>query len=156
MSVFFYQGDYQFVSSCPIQVSSVPPMTRPSVLTFVEMPYTPSLLLEVQLPISVVADSAFSEACEIGFNSYFEDMYQCSSSGECTFVERLYTWADVEREVREQVVTTHEKYGERLPWCAGSALGWLSALALTDRPLALQGAALVSALIACKQGGIAC
>lgn len=155
MSVFYAQGDNQFVSCHSVQAAGVLPVSRPSVLAFVDMPYAPSLLLEVALPISVVADDGFSEACRIGFNDYFGGMYQRSSSGECLFVERLYTWADVEREVREQVITFPEKYGEPLSWSAGSALGWLSALALTDRSLALQGAVLVGALVAHKQGGAA-
>jgi hypothetical protein len=156
MSVFSTQSDSQFVAYGAAQVLSVSPTMRPSVLTFVEIPYTPSLLLGVQLPIAVVADHAFSEACEIGFNNYFEEMYQCSLSGECSFVERFYTWVDVEREMREQVITFHEKYGERLSWCAGFALGWLSALALVDRPLALQGVTFMSALVARLQGGATC
>lgn len=125
----------------------------PSVLEYVALPYSPSLLLEVHFPLALVADHGFSEACEVGFNDYFGEMCQESTLDELVCVERVYTWADVEQRVVSDMVTASEKLGERLPWCAGYALGWLSALALTQRSLALRGVGFLYALVTQVQKG---
>ena len=98
---------------------------------FVDLPYAPGLLLDAHFPIAVVADEVFSQACRIGFDAYFEDLYEGSSSDEMHFVDRFYTTAQVKNEVGTEMLSPQAQQ-EQLPWRVGFVLGWLSALALAQ------------------------
>jgi hypothetical protein len=112
-----------------------------------EISYSPALLLDARFRPVLVVDSAFSEACEAGFNTYFEEMYHGSTPEDLVFVDRFYSCDEVEREVIESTVVAHQRDGERLPWCAGFVLGWLSALALVQRREACEGLKLLTFLV---------
>ena len=133
-------------------VSSVPMVTHVFPLTAAdcaEMPYASALLLDSKFDASITDDPEFRGACETGFDAYFEEMYAWNEVGDdLVFVEKQYAW----REVRTFVVRNamaHDGRGELLPcgWRAGFVLGWLSALALTDRSVALRALSVVERLL---------
>lgn len=125
-------------------VALVPaPVVKPS--DFLTLSYAPALLLDVRFPIVVIADAVFSDACEVGFDAYFDEMMSGSTFEDSYLEDHFYTWDEVERVLCENMSSA---YGDSLPWRAGFCLGWLSALALTDRPLALRGAELLCLLVA--------
>lgn len=109
----------------------------------VDLPYSPALLLDVHCPVVVVADEDFSTACQVGFDMYFEDMFHGKLLESLQFEDHFYTWEEVERMVRDLLSAAS---GERLTWRVGMSLGWLSALALTDRLLAGRGLELLCSL----------
>ncbi len=132
-------------------VSTVPMRTQVSPLTvadFVEMPYSPVLLLDSKFDVLITDDSEFREACEDGFKAYFEGMYEMDDEDDDVFVERCYTWAEVIESVVDNALSEGEP-GRLLPCVerAGFALGWLSALALTDRPMARRALTVLEALL---------
>ena len=133
-------------------VSTVQVMTRVSPLTaadFVDMSYSPALLLDSKFDVSITDDSEFREACEDGFKAYFEGMYEMDEEDDDVFVERCYTWAEVIESVVDNALSEGEP-GRLLPCVerAGFALGWLSALALTDRSMARRALTVLEALLA--------
>ncbi|SRR6266567_1303511 len=134
-------------------VSTLPIITQVSPLTVadcVEMPYSPVLLLDSKFDVSITDDPAFREACEDGFGGYFEGMYEMDEEQEeSLFVARCYSWAEVVEWVVDNALS-EEKPGRLLPCVerAGYALGWLSALALTDRSTARRALTVLEALLA--------
>jgi hypothetical protein len=130
-----------------IEVRSMAPVPV-TVAAFVDMPYSPAVLLESRFDVSMTGDGEFRAGCELGYGTYFEGMFEWNES--CTdivFVEKCYSW----REVVEFVVATgcHRDEPEPTPrsWSAGFGLGWLSALALTNRHEAVMGLTVLTALL---------
>ncbi len=132
-------------------VSTVSMITKVSSLTaadFVDLPYSPALLLDSKFDVSITDDAEFREACEDGFKAYFEGMYEMDDEGDGVFVACCYTWAEVVEQVADSVLS--EGCPGRLLPCAeraGFALGWLSALALTDPSMAMRALSVLEALL---------
>jgi hypothetical protein len=110
---------------------------------FQDMPYSSALLLPVCFDASITSHADYAPAVCDGFDEYFEDMWNVSGT-DLVFVDRFYSWDEVRREIVEGVVPRNDLreqfYGlPSLAWRVGFAVGWLSALALTDRALALRG-----------------
>src|SRR6266567_9192245 len=132
-------------------VSTLPIITKVSPLTvadYVEMPYSPALLLDSKFDASITDDPEFREACKDGFTFYFEEMYEWDEEDDEVFVERCYTWVEVIESVVDNALSEGEP-GRLLPCVerAGFALGWLSALALTDRSMARRALTVLEALL---------
>jgi hypothetical protein len=119
---------------------------------FVDLPYSPVLLLDAHFGADLTDHKDFVTACGEGFEFYFENMYHYGSEDlPEVFEDYFYTWPEVEDVVIENVMLSSP--GEQvyvrmfgpisLAWRAGFVLGWLSALALVDRVLALCGLALL-------------
>jgi hypothetical protein len=92
-----------------------------------EVSYSPVLLLDARLGASITDDPDFCDCCQLGFEVYFD------------FLPSDGIVADV---MMGFVVNNLVDSGDGvmpLPSAAGLVLGWLSALALTDRSLASQG-----------------
>lgn len=125
-------------------LKSLPGLTQITPLTaaaFVDLPYSPALLLDSSFSAAITDDAEFPVACSSGYEAYFEEMYQ--ENEECTgsvFVAQSYTRPDVIAFVMENA-RSHEApfLPPSLAWDAGFVLGWLSAHALVDRPAALMG-----------------
>lgn len=101
---------------------------------FVDLPYTPTLLLESGFPDSFTDAPEFQRACECGFDGYFEDMFEWNEERtELVFVERFCTLSEMqiilERGVKDFTLP-HPDITMSLVWHAGFWLGWLSAFAL--------------------------
>jgi hypothetical protein len=156
----FVGASYTFLAPYPttdmLPVMSVAPSkVAPVPADFLDIQYSPALLLDGRFHISIVADAAFSEFCEIGFNAYFHEMasYELASN-RVVFTNRFYCWDDVKSEVVREVIIDGDKYGERLPVRVSFTLGWLSALALTDLVLAQAGLELLVKLVASLRGAV--
>jgi hypothetical protein len=119
---------------------------------FQDVSYSPRFLLPVQFDASMTTDSEYQEGCESGFYCYFEDMFQQNEAGrETVFLDRFYSRADVMSLVVEGLSSSFSPSrwdAAPLSYSVGFVLGWLSALALTDRPLALGGLELLTVLVA--------
>ena len=111
----------------------------------VEIAYSPSLLLPFPFHVSLSPYADYVAGCETGFDAYFECMYQRDpqNQGLLVFVNRFYSWGEVSQKMISWVTDEEAP----LEWSAGFSLGFLSALALTDRPLALAGLNLLSQLV---------
>jgi hypothetical protein len=118
---------------------------------FQHISFSPALLLPVAFDVLVTTEPGYADGCAGGFACYFEDMREWNDVGDdFVFVDRVYTWAEVERIVCDDLLETCVPPGVTpapLPFNVGYTLGWLSALALTDRALALRGLSLLSALV---------
>ena len=133
-------------------VSTVPVRTQVSPLTvadFAELPYSPALLLDAKFDVSITDDPEFRIACRWGFDAYFELMHRLDkASGKSVFVAEVYSWDEVVRFLLNNVMDERGVADDRYRgWRAGFLLGWLSALALTDRVLAVNGLAIVERLV---------
>ncbi len=124
-----------------------------TVAAFVDVPYSPALLLESSFDVSVIHDLDFRSGCEWGYNAYFENMCEWDGAHEeLIVVPQHYTWPKIVAFVVETagaVGCFRDKRGDGFPfaWHAGFGLGWLSALALTNRHEAMMGLAMLTALI---------
>ncbi len=133
-------------------VSTVPMRTQIFPLTvadFIDVPYSPALLLDSKFDVSITDDPEFHEACRDGFTFYFGEMYEWDEEDDDVFVERCYTWVEVIESVVDNALSEGEP-GRLLPCVerAGFALGWLSALALTDRSMARRALTVLEVLLA--------
>ena len=125
------------------------PSSLPMVALMREVPYSPALLLESSFDASITDSDEFRKACQWGYDAYFEDMYITGESETAlVFVAKCYTWAEIVEFV------TQNALGENAPgyfisrdWRAGFGLGWLSALALTNRQEAMMGLTMLTVLI---------
>ena len=129
---------------------------------FVDLPYSPALLLDARFGAELTDHQDFAAACRDGFTFYFEEMYH--DGGEempDIFEDYFYSWDEVRGRVMMEMVDRSARaqafeqlYGPvSLASLAGFMLGWLSALALSDRALALRGLALLEEGIqACSRG----
>lgn len=120
---------------------------------FKDLPYSPTLLLSVPFDAALTADAEYQESCEWGFNSYFAEMSHWTSDlSRCTFIDRHYSSAHVRQYLLREVGYDPVCNPGRLASRAGWGLGWLSALALTDQPLALCGLELLQELVLHDEG----
>ena len=122
---------------------------------FVDLPYSPALLLDARFGAELTDHQDFAAACGEGFDGYFSEMYHWNEDRSGTvFVDHFFTWDEVREMVVQEVAAYcaaycnesvfEQLYGPvSLAWRAGFVLGWLSALALSDRALALRGLALL-------------
>ena len=133
--------------SMPVK-SSVAPLT---LADYADMPYSPAFLLDSKFDASLTDNPAFRRACEFGFVTYFDEMYEANEQGDDVFVERCYGWTEVVKIVVDEVLF-NERSGSVLSRAerAGVLLGWLSALALTDRALALRALTVAETLLSGK------
>jgi len=120
-----------------------------TVAAFAEMPYSPALLLESSFDASVTDSDEFHLGCKWGFDAYFDTMYDWGESkAELVFVEKRYTWAEIVEFVIQTVLGKEPPgYVTLRDWRAGFGLGWLSALALTNRHEARLGLAMLTTLL---------
>lgn len=145
MSVFSGQTITHGSSVGSFVASSVQPVT-PADCSQIE--YTPTLLLPLSLPASFLAESDYSSSCQWGFNTYFEEMLEPNEEGtDFVVVNHFYTRAEVASWVVECFFPTRLPGPVALVDCVGVIHGWLSALALVDRELALCGGDLLVALV---------
>ncbi len=117
---------------------------------FDAMPYTPFLLLPADLDASIAEQKDYVEGRQGGFESYFCEMHQWNADmSGYVFVSRYYTPAQVKRRVRIELLDSQYNgwEPELFPWRVGFMHGWLSALALTDRELAMYGVQVLIALV---------
>jgi len=118
---------------------------------FVDVEYTPALLLCTSFTWPFVGDMNHHIACKDGFVLYFENMYHWSADGsEMLFIDHFYTLDEVVQWLTENVCK--HKYCPldgyiSLSWRVGIACGWLSALALVDAGLAAQGVQILARLV---------
>lgn len=124
---------------------AVVPAVKPS--DFLAVPYSSASLLEMALPIAVVVHSSFGQACEEGYYGYFRGMMRGSGLFDACFENHFYTWDEVAAFLADELVSMPL---DTVAWRAGFLLGWLSALALTDRALALRGVEVLRMLMACE------
>jgi hypothetical protein len=103
------------------------------------------LLLPVQFDARLTFDPEYQEACQVGFDDGFGRL---SEEDE----RELFTWDMVRNEVLTSLLDVQRVLPPGFPtlslaWASGFLLGWLSALALIDRPLALRGLELLTVLL---------
>ena len=128
-------------------VNTAQMMTKVAPLTladYAEMPYTPAVLLDSKIDASITDDPEFRQGCEDGFGFYF-GYRECDESGSW-FVQgrESYSWEVVVAFLTNNLLD--EEDGCR-PWRVGHLLGWLSAFALFDRPMAGRALTVLEALL---------
>jgi hypothetical protein len=107
--------------------------------------YSSALLLPAQFDPCITADPEYQRALEAGFMDFLELFCELLDDEDEDESEQLpLTWDDVKHEIIENVFDTRKVFAPDfsmtvLAWDSGFMLGWLSALALIDRPLALRG-----------------
>ena len=110
-----------------------------SAAAFVDLPYSPELLLDSGFNAAITSSSEFESACQWGYDTYFDDRYEWDDEGTgMVFVAESYPFAEVIGFVFRNIFP--EKYPHEtapLACRAGVILGWLSAHALVDRPVSL-------------------
>lgn len=119
-----------------------------TITQWAEVPYTPAFLLNSRFDASITDDDEFRKACRFGFDGYFDYMFGYDASRVYRCIEQVYQWSDVVSFLIEDVMSQEEPSAFlTLGWRAGFGLGWLSALAFTDRTLALMGLEVLTVLI---------
>lgn len=137
------------VTVTPLEMVPGAPVLVAKPSQFVEVAYTPALLLSVQLDAALTEHADFAQACEDGFDAYFEDLYVNASDGELVCVERVYTLTKIYAEVCADVLSfLDRRFGTEITLASsvGFALGWLSALALAQPVEAHAGLVLLEVL----------
>ena len=112
---------------------------------FQDISYSPKLLLPVQFDTRLTLDPEYQKACQVGFDDGFGRL---SEEDE----RELFNWDVVRNEVLRSLLDVQRVLPPGFPtcslaWASGFLLGWLSALALVDRPLALRGLELLTVLL---------
>ena len=119
------------------------PVLKPS--DFADISYSPALLLVTPLVAPFMHDKSYRCGCNVGFVSYFEGMVDFTEDSTATvFVDRYYTEDEVAHEIVSAIC---ECFESSLAWRVGFVIGWLSALALTNRVLASKGLMVLSSMI---------
>ncbi len=136
-------------------VLSMPPLTSVARLRtpadFQDLPYAPAFILEYHGDALLMATADYEQGCKDGFHGYFDEMFVWNESGtDLVFRNQFYTSAEVIALVVNCIVT--DRYQESrivIPFAfsVGYALGWLSALSLTNYPVALYGLELLTVLV---------
>ena len=116
-----------------------------------QLPYTSALLLPLQLDRTITSHPDYQEACQWGYDFYFEEMYQENDQGEEVFVEHFYTPRDVMELIAKETEDT-KPWAAAFPIRVGVVLGILSALALTNLPLAHVGMQVLMHFVMLEQG----
>ncbi len=135
-------------------VVSLAPVAAPfTPADFQHIPYTSALLLPSPFAVSIISDVEYHPACEWGFGAYFNGMYQYDDANGSVFLDHFYT----RDEVCEELFCLLRSWGQTpLAWSVGFYLGWLSALALTDRQGACDGLSMLVTLLNQLQGNALC
>lgn len=112
---------------------------------FQDISYSPAFLLPAQFDTRLTLDPEYQKACQVGFDDGIERL---SEEDE----RELFTWDMVRNEVLTSLLDVQRVLPPGFPtlslaWASGFLLGWLSALALIDRPLALRGLELLTVLL---------
>jgi hypothetical protein len=112
---------------------------------FQHISYSLMFLLPVEFDTSLTDDPEYQEACQVGFDDGFGRL---SEEDE----RELFTWDMVRNEVLRSLLDVQKVLPPGFPtlslaWASGFLLGWLSALALFDRSLALRGLELLTVLL---------
>jgi hypothetical protein len=135
-----------------VSTLSMPIITQAAPLTVADfngLPYSPALLLDSKFDAAITDAVAFHEACQGGFEAYFDAMYDWDvEQGRAVFVAERYTWEEVIERVVDNALSEDE-FHCLLP-CAervGFTLGWLSALAFTEPAMAGQALVVLEALL---------
>jgi hypothetical protein len=107
--------------------------------------YSPVFLLPVEFDTGLTHHPEYQEACHVGFDDAFGRL---SEEDE----RELFTWDLVRNEVLTSLLDVQKVLPPGFPtlslaWASGFLLGWLSALALVDRSLALRGLELLTVLL---------
>jgi|SRR5579883_2667823 hypothetical protein len=124
---------------------AMPPLT---LAQWAEVPYSPALLLDSRFDVSITDDKEFRKACQCGFDGYFDVLSGSDASGVFTVVEHDYSWSEVVTFLVEDVMAVGEAVSMMSrAWRAGFGLGWLSALALTNRQMARLALEVLTVLI---------
>jgi len=130
----------------------------PSVLTpeeIVDLDFSPDLLIASSFDLSITSHEIFHQACEYGYVDHIDQMCDWNESGtDYTCVYQSYTSLEVYQYVCSNFLapTPGLSGAAVLSWRVGFVLGWLSALALTDLPLANNGLEVLTALVHCPHG----
>jgi hypothetical protein len=130
-----------------LQTRSLPPTD------FQDISYSPAFLLPVQFDTRLTLDPEYQKACHVGFDDGIERL---SEEDE----RELFTWDMVRNEVLTSLLDVQRVLPPGFPtcslaWASGFLLGWLSALALVDRLLALRGLELLTVLLIYTEGVVA-
>ena|SRR5437588_5830335 len=130
-------------------VLTLAPVPRSSSPTdFKDLPYSPTLLLSAHFDAALTVDPEYHQGCECGFDSYFTEMHHwLAGLRGYTFVDCFHTLVSVRDYLLNEIVYDPVRNPDLLAWRAGWGLGWLSALALTDRSLALMGLELLRKIV---------
>ena len=135
------------VNTLPV-VTLAPGTRSSSPADFQDLPYSPTLLLAAHFDASLTDDLEYLEGCEWGFHYYFAEMHHWTPDlSTYTFVDRHSTLDEVRDYLLREIVYDPVRNPTLLACRAGWGLGWLSALALTDRSLALMGLELLQELV---------
>jgi hypothetical protein len=113
-------------------------------LDFIDMPYSPALLLEGRFDASITDHVDFAVACREGFECCLEEIDD--------FCGLFASWDGMEREIVRTMTRCYDKTEQywgvcSLPDRAGFMLGVLSAYAYVDRLLVLCGLGLLTKLV---------
>lgn len=119
---------------------------------FVELPYSPALLLDARFSVVLTDTPDFQAACAEGFEMYFFEVWEFKGVGEDgqdIFEMRSYEWAHLIQYLMAAAAPWDMWGVPAMPvvWSAGFMLGWLSAHALVDRPASLMVLEVLYALI---------
>lgn len=114
------------------------PIRRLTPADFSDTPYHPTLLLSLQVDQAITSHKEYQNACKWGYDFYFEGMYEEDEQGNDVFAEHIYTEPEVATLVMREM---QGDFPLAVPLAirVGVVLGMLSALALTDLPLAQLG-----------------
>lgn len=131
-----------------IVLAQAPVPRSSSPADFKDLPYSSTLLLSAHFDASLTADPEYQEGCEWGFNYYFAEMHHWTPDMRTyTFIDRHHTSDSVGQFLLRDMIYDPVRNPTPLAWRAAWCLGWLSALALTDRSLALMGLELLQELV---------
>ncbi|GHO44447.1 hypothetical protein [Ktedonospora formicarum] len=95
-------------------------------------------MLIASAPLLLRKHEEYDESCKVGFETFFDGLWKFHPDGTSTQRQEPYTYVEAITEVAENLTPDGL---EQPPFAfgVGFTLGWLSALALSDRELAHQG-----------------
>lgn len=134
-----------------VAVSGTGPLLVLSPVDFVDVEYHAGLLLPVPFDGSITEHTEYVNACQYGYEAYFEVMLTGETFETSTFEAHFYTRTEVVKEVVDNMTKAGWSGLDSLAWRAGFLLGWLSALALTDAVLADLGVQVLLRLVKREQ-----
>jgi hypothetical protein len=123
-------------------------LTLPALPADLDVVYTPDVLLETPYQAALLAHADFAEACEGGFESYFEELVTFDDEREVeVFIKRENSWEEIVAYLEDNVCTPDDLWAPTsLATKVGFCHGWLSALALFDLAEAQRGVVVLTML----------
>lgn len=118
---------------------------------FQDLSYAPGFLIEYLGNASITTHPEYRSGCKDGFHGYFDEMFVWNESGtDLVFRDHFYTRTEVITFLVNCIIK--DRYLDSrivipFSFSVGFALGWLSALALTNYPLALSSLELLTVLV---------